>query len=177
MRESNQNRKRDTRDFEASSTSVVSSPLKKQKKKKTKNLYDDYSSSDSHLSSSSSDSVPGGFSVTFAGEEDEDQSSSISSGCFVTESNEIAIKSPSSVVDLEENLVREALEEKTERESSSATTEKVNRRKQTIPTTVEIDEFFSELENDDKQKRFIDKYNFDIFNDKPLQGRYKWDRF
>ncbi|VVA98189.1 unnamed protein product [Arabis nemorensis] len=44
---------------------------------------------------------------------------------------------------------------------SSSATEKDNRRKspevRKTPTPAEIEEFFSELENDDKQKRFIEK--------------------
>lgn len=44
---------------------------------------------------------------------------------------------------------------------SSSATERDNRRKapevRKTPTRAEIEEFFSELENDDKQKRFIEK--------------------
>lgn len=42
-----------------------------------------------------------------------------------------------------------------------------------IPTTVEMEEFFTEPEKQ-QQKLFIDKYNFDPVNDKPLPGRYEW---
>lgn len=42
-----------------------------------------------------------------------------------------------------------------------------------IPTTVEMDEFFTEPEKQ-QQKLFIEKYNFDPVNDKPLPGRYEW---
>ncbi|KAM7265881.1 hypothetical protein ACFE04_003564 [Oxalis oulophora] len=41
------------------------------------------------------------------------------------------------------------------------------------PTSLELEEFFS---NAEKQNRrlFIEKYNFDIANDSPLPGRYEW---
>ncbi|KAI3803689.1 hypothetical protein L1987_31849 [Smallanthus sonchifolius] len=42
-----------------------------------------------------------------------------------------------------------------------------------IPTAAEIDEFFSAMENKE-QKRFADKYNYDIVNDVPMEGRYQW---
>ncbi|KAK1411148.1 hypothetical protein QVD17_37693 [Tagetes erecta] len=42
-----------------------------------------------------------------------------------------------------------------------------------IPLTVEMDEFFTEPEKQ-QQQLFIEKYNFDPVNDKPLPGRYEW---
>ncbi|KAF5768302.1 putative cyclin-dependent kinase inhibitor [Helianthus annuus] len=42
-----------------------------------------------------------------------------------------------------------------------------------IPLTVEMDEFFTEPERQ-QQQLFIEKYNFDPVNDKPLPGRYEW---
>ncbi|KAL6963991.1 hypothetical protein U1Q18_034997 [Sarracenia purpurea var. burkii] len=39
----------------------------------------------------------------------------------------------------------------------------------------ELDELFSALEKYE-QKRFLDKYNYDIVNDVPLEGRYEWVR-
>ncbi|KAI7726590.1 hypothetical protein M8C21_000239 [Ambrosia artemisiifolia] len=41
------------------------------------------------------------------------------------------------------------------------------------PTAAEIDEFFSAIEKKEQQ-RFVDKYNYDIVNDVPMEGRYKW---
>ncbi|KAJ0522472.1 putative cyclin-dependent kinase inhibitor domain-containing protein [Helianthus annuus] len=41
------------------------------------------------------------------------------------------------------------------------------------PTPAEIDEFFSVFEKKE-QKRFADKYNYDIVNDVPMEGRYQW---
>ncbi|KAI5386940.1 hypothetical protein KIW84_073181 [Lathyrus oleraceus] len=37
----------------------------------------------------------------------------------------------------------------------------------------EIDEFFARFEREE-QKRFSEKYNFDIVRDMPLEGRYEW---
>lgn len=42
-----------------------------------------------------------------------------------------------------------------------------------IPTTHEMDEFFAGAE-EEQQKIFIEKYNFDPVNDKPLPGRFEW---
>ncbi|EFJ20743.1 hypothetical protein SELMODRAFT_451516 [Selaginella moellendorffii] len=46
------------------------------------------------------------------------------------------------------------------------------------PTRDEIEEFFAGVEEkDDSSKRFVDKYNFDVFNDVPLSGRFEWVQF
>ncbi|KAD5508896.1 hypothetical protein E3N88_16599 [Mikania micrantha] len=42
-----------------------------------------------------------------------------------------------------------------------------------IPSTSEMDEFFTGSEMQ-QQRLFIEKYNFDPVNDKPLPGRYEW---
>ncbi|XP_076922349.1 cyclin-dependent kinase inhibitor 4-like [Bidens hawaiensis] len=42
-----------------------------------------------------------------------------------------------------------------------------------IPSTSEVDEFFMGPEKQ-QQQLFIEKYNFDPVNDKPLHGRYEW---
>ncbi|GMI90101.1 inhibitor/interactor with cyclin-dependent kinase, KIP-RELATED PROTEIN 3 [Hibiscus trionum] len=44
-----------------------------------------------------------------------------------------------------------------------------------IPTTHEIDDFFS-IAEEDQQRQFIEKYNFDPVNEKPLPGRYEWEK-
>ncbi|XP_039060851.1 cyclin-dependent kinase inhibitor 7-like isoform X2 [Hibiscus syriacus] len=44
-----------------------------------------------------------------------------------------------------------------------------------MPSQAEIDEFFSVAEKYE-QKRFADKYNYDIVKDVPLDGRYQWLR-
>ncbi|KHN01014.1 Cyclin-dependent kinase inhibitor 3 [Glycine soja] len=44
-----------------------------------------------------------------------------------------------------------------------------------IPTSREMDEFFAEIE-EAQQKKFIEKYNFDPVNEKPLSGRYEWEK-
>lgn len=48
-----------------------------------------------------------------------------------------------------------------------------NSMQRPIPTAHEMDEFFAGAE-EKQQKLFIDKYNFDPVNDKPLLGRYEW---
>ncbi|MED6157411.1 hypothetical protein PIB30_022817 [Stylosanthes scabra] len=42
-----------------------------------------------------------------------------------------------------------------------------------MPTELELEKFFATAEKD-IQKRFSDKYNFDIVKDVPLEGRYEW---
>lgn len=53
----------------------------------------------------------------------------------------------------------------------------VNRRlcnsQRNIPTTHELEEFFACAEQQ-QQRHFIQKYNFDVVNDMPLPGRYEW---
>ncbi|XP_059647771.1 cyclin-dependent kinase inhibitor 7 [Cornus florida] len=52
------------------------------------------------------------------------------------------------------------------------------RRKQPtakMPSTAEIEEFFSVAEKYE-QKRFAQKYNYDVVKDEPLVGRYEWVR-
>ncbi|XP_027366478.1 cyclin-dependent kinase inhibitor 4 isoform X2 [Abrus precatorius] len=44
-----------------------------------------------------------------------------------------------------------------------------------IPTAHEMDEFFAEIEAT-QQRQFIEKYNFDPVNEKPLPGRYEWEK-
>ncbi|KAM3327079.1 cyclin-dependent kinase inhibitor 4 [Capsicum chacoense] len=48
-----------------------------------------------------------------------------------------------------------------------------NSRQAIIPTAREMDEFFSSGE-EQEVKNFIEKYNFDPVNEKPLPGRYEW---
>ncbi|KAE8691990.1 Cyclin-dependent kinase inhibitor 4 [Hibiscus syriacus] len=43
------------------------------------------------------------------------------------------------------------------------------------PTVHEMDEFFS-IAEEEQQRQFIQKYNFDPVNDKPLPGRYEWEK-
>ncbi|XP_014508170.1 cyclin-dependent kinase inhibitor 7 isoform X1 [Vigna radiata var. radiata] len=54
--------------------------------------------------------------------------------------------------------------------SSAEVTEK---RKVKEPAKAEIEEFFAMAEKYE-QKRFVEKYNFDIVRDMPLEGRYQW---
>ncbi|XP_059642346.1 cyclin-dependent kinase inhibitor 7-like [Cornus florida] len=45
-----------------------------------------------------------------------------------------------------------------------------------MPSETELEEFFAIAEKDiqKEQKRFIEKYNYDIAQDVPLEGRYNW---
>ncbi|XP_059314089.1 cyclin-dependent kinase inhibitor 7-like [Lycium ferocissimum] len=70
-----------------------------------------------------------------------------------------------------------------EMESSSTTTKKstsaVNAHRKLpsaaakIPPEAEIEEFFAAAEKRE-EKRFAEKYNYDIVKDVPLEGRYQW---
>ncbi|KAI3694373.1 hypothetical protein L1987_77338 [Smallanthus sonchifolius] len=44
-----------------------------------------------------------------------------------------------------------------------------------MPSAQEIEEFFARHAHE-QQRLFSEKYNFDIANEKPLQGRYEWVR-
>ncbi|KAA0049156.1 hypothetical protein IC582_012472 [Cucumis melo] len=44
-----------------------------------------------------------------------------------------------------------------------------------VPTTREVDDFFNCAEGE-QQRKFIEKYNFDPITDKPLPGRYEWEK-
>ncbi|CAH1413302.1 unnamed protein product [Lactuca virosa] len=48
----------------------------------------------------------------------------------------------------------------------------INCRRRTVPTA-ELEEFFTVAEKD-LHKRFKDKYNFDIVNETPSEGRFEW---
>lgn len=48
-----------------------------------------------------------------------------------------------------------------------------NSRRGHVPTTQEMDQFFRSAE-EEQQRVFTDKYNFDPVNDKPLSGRFEW---
>ncbi|KAK8518545.1 hypothetical protein V6N12_017691 [Hibiscus sabdariffa] len=60
--------------------------------------------------------------------------------------------------------------------SSAVTNQRVqNSTMRNIPTSNEMDEFFS-LAEVDQQRQFIEKYNFDPVKDRPLPGRYQWEK-
>lgn len=56
--------------------------------------------------------------------------------------------------------------------SKTVTVHKPAARK--MPSAAELEEFFSAAEKYE-QKRFAEKYNYDIALDVPLKGRYKWE--
>lgn len=63
---------------------------------------------------------------------------------------------------------------------STATPRESNFRRLSIsaekmPSEVELEEFFSAAETK-LHKQFMDKYNYDIRKDEPLEGRYEWVR-
>ncbi|KAI4327464.1 hypothetical protein L6164_019923 [Bauhinia variegata] len=63
-------------------------------------------------------------------------------------------------------------------ESTEKATEANSRRTTTenkMPTESELEEFFGAAEKE-IQKRFVDKYNYDIVKDVALEGRYEWVR-
>ncbi|KAI8028461.1 Cyclin-dependent kinase inhibitor 7 [Camellia lanceoleosa] len=73
---------------------------------------------------------------------------------------------------------RETTPSSDEMESSTATKQSTTslRRKHPeakMPAAAEIEEFFSAAEKYE-QKRFVDKYNYDVVKDVPLEGRYQW---
>ncbi|CAH2044717.1 unnamed protein product, partial [Thlaspi arvense] len=55
----------------------------------------------------------------------------------------------------------------------TATEDYARDRDSTVPTTSELEEFFAYAEQQ-QQRLFMEKYNFDIVNDMPLAGRYEW---
>lgn len=60
----------------------------------------------------------------------------------------------------------------------SVTTESNNREnsmRRHVPTANEMNEFFARVE-EQQQKQFMEKYNYDPVNDKPLPGRYVWEK-
>ncbi|KAK6152724.1 hypothetical protein DH2020_012363 [Rehmannia glutinosa] len=70
----------------------------------------------------------------------------------------------------------EAQAESGELESTARPRESNSRRSSTaekMPSDAELEEFFAAAEKD-LQKQFIDKYNYDIVKDQPLEGRYDW---
>lgn len=58
-------------------------------------------------------------------------------------------------------------------EASNRMTQNTIRR--SLPLAQEIEEFFARHEQE-QQRRFADKYNFDMVNEKALEGRYEWVR-
>ncbi|KAJ1419122.1 Cyclin-dependent kinase inhibitor [Sesbania bispinosa] len=67
----------------------------------------------------------------------------------------------------------ELRENSQELESMETNSHRPRSTAQNMPTELELEEFFATAEKD-IQKRFQDKYNFDIVKDVPLEGRYEW---
>ncbi|XP_010926378.1 cyclin-dependent kinase inhibitor 1 [Elaeis guineensis] len=68
------------------------------------------------------------------------------------------------------------VEEWTDLELTVERTSRRRRRAEMMPSEDEIEEFFAAAERDQWQ-RFSAKYNYDVVNDAPLEGRYEWFRF
>ncbi|CAH8374707.1 unnamed protein product [Eruca vesicaria subsp. sativa] len=60
-------------------------------------------------------------------------------------------------------------------DNSNQREESFSRSHRHLPTTPEMDEFFSGPE-EEQQKQFIEKYNFDPVSEQPLPGRYEWKK-
>ncbi|TYI16028.1 hypothetical protein ES332_A08G227400v1 [Gossypium tomentosum] len=66
------------------------------------------------------------------------------------------------------------LRDRSTRESTPCSlTKDLNDVLQSVPSTQEMEEFVVYAEQQ-QHRRFMEKYNFDIMNDLPLQGRYEW---
>ncbi|KAF8107259.1 hypothetical protein N665_0124s0053 [Sinapis alba] len=59
------------------------------------------------------------------------------------------------------------------RSMRTATRDYTMDRDSMVPTSNELEEFFAFAEQQ-QQRLFMEKYNFDIVNDMPLTGRYEW---
>ncbi|MCL7034664.1 hypothetical protein MKW94_018249 [Papaver nudicaule] len=57
--------------------------------------------------------------------------------------------------------------------SSEADSKSSKLTEEKMPTETEIKDFFSAFEKHE-EKRFLEKYNYDIVKDVPLEGRYEW---
>ncbi|XP_075520963.1 uncharacterized protein LOC142554177 isoform X3 [Primulina tabacum] len=54
-----------------------------------------------------------------------------------------------------------------------ATSNSASSTAETMPSAAEIEEFFAAAEKYE-QKRFAEKYNYDIVKDYPVEGKYEW---
>ncbi|KAF9604806.1 hypothetical protein IFM89_014115 [Coptis chinensis] len=64
----------------------------------------------------------------------------------------------------------------TRRTNSAATNRRIQSSiRRNVPTPHEMEEFFAGAEQQ-QQRVFTEKYNFDPVNDSPLPGRYEWQR-
>ncbi|KAI3452033.1 hypothetical protein Pfo_008698 [Paulownia fortunei] len=75
-------------------------------------------------------------------------------------------KTPSSEVQAESGELESTARPRESNSRRCSTAEK-------MPTEAELEEFFFAAEKN-LQKQFVDKYNYDIVKDEPLEGRYEW---
>ncbi|KAL2499695.1 Cyclin-dependent kinase inhibitor [Abeliophyllum distichum] len=59
------------------------------------------------------------------------------------------------------------------RDTTTATEVQTESEAEKMPSEAELEEFFAAAEKN-LQKKFADKYNYDIVKDEPLEGRYEW---
>ncbi|WZZ64070.1 cyclin-dependent kinase inhibitor 7 isoform X1 [Brassica napus] len=150
---------------------------------------------DSAVSRSQERTVSSSLAYSASDSEDEDhRSSSVSSGCSSSEiardtglpfldleaQQQISETEVSSLITINFRAQGSPSSEILGEMDSATTTTKTERRvgqkqekKAKAPTQAELDDFFSAAERG-QQKRFTDKYNYDIVNDTPLEGRYEW---
>ncbi|CAH1435146.1 unnamed protein product [Lactuca virosa] len=87
--------------------------------------------------------------------------------------------SASSVVSLEseemESLSTSTPKKKKKTSTANEATSSHKPPPEKSPSPAELKEFFSEAEKYE-QKRFTEKYNYDIVKDVPMEGRYQWIR-
>ncbi|CAI9294606.1 unnamed protein product [Lactuca saligna] len=86
--------------------------------------------------------------------------------------------SASSVVSLESEEMESLSTSTPKKKKTSTANEATSGHKPPLeksPSPAELEEFFSEAEKYE-QKRFTEKYNYDIVKDVPMEGRYQWVR-
>ncbi|KAL3515263.1 hypothetical protein ACH5RR_022165 [Cinchona calisaya] len=83
--------------------------------------------------------------------------------------------SPSSEVDLWGEEFMESSSTTTTEKKSSPRNSQFKTCVKEMPSAAEIEEFFAAAEKQG-QKRFAEKYNYDVVKDVPLKGRYEWVR-
>ncbi|KAJ4722971.1 Cyclin-dependent kinase inhibitor [Melia azedarach] len=78
------------------------------------------------------------------------------------------------------SLIRDPETIRTPGSSNRPTSSMENRRARSsasrhIPTAHEMDQFFADAE-EEQRRQFIEKYNYDPVNDKPLPGHFEWKK-
>ncbi|GAY54862.1 hypothetical protein CUMW_160030 [Citrus unshiu] len=132
-----------------------------------------------HKTSSTSDSVSENFSTSRSSSDDVIKSADLKATSFETEVSTCNNKFSKEETSPLSEICGDS-EDQTSMDKPSKTPPESHRRKpsseeEKIPSAAEIDEFFTAAEKRE-QERFAEKYNYDIVNDLPLEGRYQWVR-